>query len=107
MAPPGIESAPTITVDTSPGPDDQIGRRESMRKLAVLSVLFLVFALGIPAVGQQDPGSISRLFLVKAKPGMEQQFEEGYKKHIAWHREQKDSWTWDTWVYETGEAFGQ
>ncbi|MDA2912717.1 hypothetical protein MYX77_01940 [Acidobacteriia bacterium AH_259_A11_L15] len=50
---------------------------------------------------------VARVYFVKPKMGMAPQFEEAYREHIAWHRAQGDSWTWNTWQIQTGERFGQ
>lgn len=70
-------------------------------------VFFVVFAIAWPVLAQDSPGPIARVFWVTPKLGMEQQFIDGYKEHLAWHREQNDSWAWDTWTYDSGDRLGQ
>jgi len=78
-----------------------------MCRAALLLVALAVFTPTTSVSAQEEAGDIARAFVVKAKPGMEQKFEEAYKKHIAWHEQQNDDWTWDTWQFQTGERFGQ
>lgn len=71
--------------------------------------LFLGIALAVsPAMAQQQekPGEIAILYMVKPKPGMSQQFTEGGKRHVEWHKKNKDTWTWSAWEITTGENFG-
>lgn len=79
-------------------------------KKAAISILLLaaLVALGaIPLAAQQAAPTVSRSFWIKPKPGMEQQFEQGAKAHLDWHRQQKDTWTYNSYQYETGERLGQ
>lgn len=70
-------------------------------------LLLSVFLMASVAMAQQDSDGIAQGFLIKPKPGMAQKFEEAYKAHVEWHRQQGDDWTWDTWQFETGEQIGQ
>lgn len=74
-------------------------------KRIVTWALFSALAC-MPALAQ-EPGPVAKIYLVKVKPGMEAQFEEAYKQHVEWHRQQNDSWVWDAWQYQSGERFGQ
>jgi len=78
-----------------------------MCRTALLLVALAAFAPTTSVSAQEEAGEIARAFVVKAKPGMGQKFEEAYKKHVAWHEQQNDDWTWDTWQFQTGERFGQ
>jgi hypothetical protein len=40
------------------------------------------------------------------KPGTIGQYEQGRAKHMAWHKSQNDSWSWNTWEITTGEHSG-
>ncbi|MFQ5818125.1 MAG: hypothetical protein ACE5H2_09270 [Terriglobia bacterium] len=75
--------------------------------ISVMSVLLLGALLARPAVAQEEPGQIARVYHVKPRAGMELQFEEAFKQHIDWHRQQGDTWTWNTWFISTGKRFGQ
>lgn len=75
-----------------------------MRNFLVWAVVSMLLTF---AAAAQEPGPVAKIYLIKVKPGMEQQFEEAYKQHLEWHRSQNDTWTWDGWQYESGERFGQ
>lgn len=77
-----------------------------MRKSAMLLSAVVVLLLALPALAQEKPGNVGRVFVFQPKPGMAQQYEEGRKRHMDWHRKQNDTWTWETWQVETGEAVG-
>jgi len=73
--------------------------------------LFLLVGVAlavVPATAQQQekPGEIAILYMVKPKPGMSQQFTEGGKRHVEWHKQNKDTWTWHAWEIITGENLG-
>jgi hypothetical protein len=57
-----------------------------------------VVATGKPEV-KSGPNSMP-------KPGGSQQYEAGRKKHMQFHRDQKDTWTWNTFAIETGDNAG-
>jgi len=77
-----------------------------MRKSAV--VLFVVFMLctALVALGQDKSVNVGWVYASVPKPGMTKQLEEGRKKHMAWHKKQGDTWTWEIWQVETGESAG-
>ncbi|MBA3914237.1 MAG: hypothetical protein H0X25_10410 [Acidobacteriales bacterium] len=54
----------------------------------------------------QGSGTVARMVLWRAKPGMTKQFEEGYQRHLEWHRKNHDSWNWYGWNIVSGERFG-
>ncbi len=78
-----------------------------MRRTGIFLVMLSLLLLALPVLAQDEPGTLARGFSLTIKPGMAQQFEEAYKQHIAWHRQQNDTWEWHTWQYETGERLGQ
>ena len=63
-------------------------------------------AASTQAINAQNANNVCRVYFVKPKPGMEQQLEAGRKKHMQFHRTQKDTWTWNTWSIETGDNTG-
>jgi len=77
-----------------------------MRRKGIVVAMLLAGLLALPAATQPEEGTIAQIFFVKPSPGWEQQLEEGAKKHVAWHRQQKDTWTWYAWQYVTGENTG-
>ena len=46
-----------------------------------------------PAAAQQ-PGTVSRVYLLEVKAGMVAEWEAAAAEHVAWHREQDDPWPW-------------
>ena len=57
----------------------------------LLGCLAVVAGLPLAAQAPQDQGGrINLLFVVNAKPGMAKQFEDGLKRHTAWHARQQD-----------------
>ena len=78
-----------------------------------------MFSLGVcwaqigPATGAstqeinaQNANNVCRIYFSTIKPGMNQQYEAGRKKHMQFHRSQKDTWTWRTYLIETGDNAG-
>jgi hypothetical protein len=54
----------------------------------------------------QTPQVVSEVHIAVPKPGMQAQFEEGRKKHSAFHAAQKDTWRVYVWEITTGERAG-
>jgi hypothetical protein len=77
-----------------------------MRRTGPMVAATLVLAFGAPAVAQETPGAIAQVILSRAKPGNEKQFQEGRKRHMAWHKKQGDTWSWSTWEVMTGPETG-
>ena len=75
------------------------------KKWVCFAVLSLLLAL--PAAAQEQAGNLGRVYFVKPKAGMELQYEEAAKRHMDWHRQEKDTWTWHTWQVVNGEQLGQ
>jgi len=69
-----------------------------------LAVLFIL-ATTLPGLAQ-SAGKIAEIHLNAPKPGMTAQYETGRKKHMAWHKAQKDAWSWYVWEVLTGEYTG-
>ena len=66
-----------------------------------------VFALlclaGVPGYAQQ---LTARMVAIKPREGQDVQFERGYKRHLEWHRANKDTWRWYGWSVISGERQG-
>ncbi len=77
-----------------------------MRRTGVFLVVLSLMVLALPVLAQEEEGTIARIGFFRAKPGMQQQFEEGLKKHMAWHKAQNDPWAWSIWSYISGEETG-
>lgn len=78
-----------------------------MRRKGIVVAMLLAGLLALPAATQEKPGAVARVYTMKIKPGMGKQFEEGRKRHVDWHRKQKDSWRWSASQVVTGERTGQ
>jgi hypothetical protein len=72
--------------------------------LAVLLVLLFPPFQELNTWAQQD-GNVARLAVWQATPGMSRELEEGYKRHLVWHRQNGDSWTWHGWTIVSGERY--
>ena len=75
-----------------------------MRKLFVSMALCL--AAGICAAQNPPAESVCEVHTNKIKPGMTAQYEQGRAKHMAWHKAQKDTWSWNTYEIVTGPDTG-
>lgn len=61
---------------------------------------------GAAAALPLSEGRLARLTVLVPKDGQDQQFEDGYKRHLEWHRAHGDRWTWLGWTVVTGERLG-
>jgi|DeeseametaMP2100_FD_k123_149036_2 hypothetical protein len=61
--------------------------------LKIKFLLTAIMALAFPVVAQDaaSPGTVGQVVTVKPKMGMVLKYEEGLKKHMAWHRAQNDT----------------
>ncbi len=76
-----------------------------MRKLLV-SVTWLCVAAALAAAQNAPQESVCEVHVNKVKPGMTSQYEQGRAKHMAWHKAQNDSWSWNTYEITTGPDTG-
>jgi hypothetical protein len=72
-----------------------------MRK-ALVFLSFLALAAALPAGAQMPPKSLTRIVIIKVKPGMGPQFEAGLKKFHQWEEQQNVSFTFHTWSIISG-----
>jgi hypothetical protein len=76
--------------------------------LAALTVLAaLSLALPADAFAQEEPGVVARITFWTVRDGMEDEFEEGLKKHNAFHASIDDDWAIHTWQIVSGKRTGQ
>ncbi|HWR14463.1 MAG TPA: hypothetical protein VN577_06525 [Terriglobales bacterium] len=73
-----------------------------MKVLKLLSLVLLVATV----VLSQENRNVVRMVTWQPKPGMERQFEEGYKRHLVWHTNAKDPWIWHGWNINSGDRSG-
>jgi hypothetical protein len=77
------------------------------QRTRMLLLLTLSFAsVRLSDAQTQQNGNVARLVLWQAKPGMSRDLEEGYKRHLEWHRKNGDLWTWYGWTIISGDRFG-
>lgn len=69
--------------------------------LIILSFTFLKN----PINGQTE--NIGQFAIWKARDGMLQNFETGYKQHLNWHKTNGDKWNWYGWYIISGDRYGQ
>ena len=72
------------------------------RVLAVI-VTGIVISLALVCPVSAQSGNVARIVVWQMKPGMERDFQEGYKRHLQWHRDNHDTWTWCGWVLGSGD----
>jgi hypothetical protein len=72
-------------------------------KSAALGILFALVPV-FPVLAQ--PATVAQIVIQQPKPGMNKQYEAGRKKHMAWHKSQKDTWSWATWEVVSGDNTG-
>ena len=74
-----------------------------------LVFLYLFIVAGLCRAQQDSPqpaGTAAFLFAYHPKPGMQAQFDEGYRRHLRWHEEKKDPLVWYGWYVTSGERTG-
>lgn len=72
-----------------------------MRKVLV-SLCFAALAIALPAGAQMPVKSLNRTVIIKVKPGMGTQFEEGLKKFHQWEEQQSIPFTFNVWSIISG-----
>jgi hypothetical protein len=64
--------------------------------------ILLLFVSGV-ATAQNN---MAHFTIWKPIPGKESNFETGYKKHLQWHKENGDKWSWYGWYVILGPRVG-
>ena len=72
-----------------------------------LLLLALISLLPVSVLAQEEGGSLAVDYWVTVNLNEALQWEEGLKQHLAWRREQADTWTWQTWQIVRGEELGR
>ena len=65
-----------------------------------------LFILLISANAAAQP-TIAHFSFWKPIPGQEQNFEFGYKRHLEWHKDKGDKWSWYGWYFISGKRIGE
>jgi len=76
-----------------------------VKKFLILALAFALLAVALPATAQD--GTVSMLIRIEPKAGMTDQWEEGVKKHMEFHGQQGDTWSWAMWEVISGDKTGE
>ncbi len=77
-----------------------------MRSGRVLASTVLAVCASVSAGAQQSQNTVLEAHRVTPKAGMRAQLEAGRAKHMAWHKQQGDTWAWHVWEVTTGPETG-
>jgi len=78
-----------------------------LKRSVVYFALLIPFFLASKGTAQEaEPGNIVRATINTPMPGMRAAYEEGVKRHQQWHREHKDTWTYNVWEQVSGPGTG-
>ena len=77
-----------------------------MRRTVSIVAAALMLRIAAPIAAQDAPGTIGQVIVTRVKAGMGKQYQEGRKRHLAWHKKQGDSWTWSTSEVTSGPYTG-
>jgi hypothetical protein len=70
---------------------------------AVAAVSCAAALVSVRIGAQADPGPYARIAMLRAHDGDTVDFEAGYIRHLDFHREARDAWTWYGWTVWAGE----
>ena len=74
------------------------------RSLLIAGTLFFLTAgYATRAAAQSEKGPYARIAVLRPHDGDTVDFEAGYIRHLEWHRQAKDSWTWYGWTVWAGD----
>lgn len=81
-----------------------------MRTHDVIPAVVVFFAVAAVALAQatgtspaKEHGPYARIAFLKARDGNTVDFEAGYIRHLEWHRQAGDPWTWYGWTIWAGD----
>jgi hypothetical protein len=72
------------------------------RVILLLALAALSLLPALTAAAQQQPGHIGIGYTVRVKMGSGMQFETALKQHVAWLKQQNETWTWHVWQKAIG-----
>ena len=78
-----------------------------LRAMPALTALLLLSWISSSPHAEQLPGEFARIVILKPKADQAAAFAAGYERHLAWHRDKDDPWTWRGWTFVLGERVGQ
>lgn len=70
------------------------------RSLAAVLAMLLIS----PTMAQQGPAA--HFFVYQVNPGAQGKFEDGYRRHLGWHRSHHDPLAWYGWIVADGKRAG-
>jgi hypothetical protein len=73
----------------------------SMVGVVLPAILVAQTAPGVEA--QSERGPFARIAILRPLEGQTVDFEAGYIRHLVWHQQAKDTWTWYGWSIWAGE----
>jgi hypothetical protein len=73
-----------------------------MRVMQCLVLLAGILAAASPAEDSQ-PGPYARIAVLRPHDGDTVEFEAGYIRHLEWHRQAHDPWSWFGWTVWAGD----
>jgi hypothetical protein len=79
--------------------------RFRIRFLLGLVMLAAIPSAALAAVGH-DRGDAAHLFGYYPTQGQAARFDEGYRRHLAWHRDRRDPLPWYGWYVASGDRTG-
>jgi hypothetical protein len=68
-----------------------------------MKLLIVVLLLISSKLAAQE---IAQFAVWRPKPGLEKKFENGYKRHLLWHKNNADTWNWYGWYVVSGPQDG-
>jgi hypothetical protein len=77
-----------------------------MLKRKNIGPVLVAVLLALPALAADRAGDLVIINTHTPKPGATAKYEAARVKHMAWHKAQKDPWSWLTWEIVSGEASG-
>jgi hypothetical protein len=72
-------------------------------RLRILGASLLVASGSSPLGAQPERGPYARIAVLRPHDGDTVDFEAGYIRHLEYHRQAKDPWTWYGWTVWAGE----
>ena len=77
-----------------------------MRSGRILVSTVLTMCTSVAVGAQENQNTVVEAHRATPKPGMRAQLEAGRVKHMAWHKQQGDTWAWHVWEVTTGAETG-
>jgi hypothetical protein len=75
--------------------------------LGVLACIVVAACLGVSVLkGMERQSTVARVVVWEPTPGMAKEMEQGYTRHLDWHRRNHDWWAWNGWTITSGDRFG-